>query len=207
MNPRTPIAPTSALAIAPKLGTMVVLLLIASCGGGGGGGGYSAPPTYSIGGSVANLAAGQQLTLADNGGDSLTVTGNGAFTFKTPVAANAAFSVSVATQPTGQTCVVSGGAGQASANVTNVGVSCSASAYTIGGMVSGLQDGTQAILHDNGADALTISANGAFTFAASIDYGGAYSVTVATQPLGQTCTVAGGSSASVKANVTTVAIN
>ena len=109
----------------------------------------------------------------------MTVTGNGAFTFKTPVAANAAFSVSVAVQPTGQTCVVSGGAGQASANVTNVSVSCSANAYTIGGMVSGLEGGTQVILHDNGTDALTIGSNGAFTFATSIDYGGAYSVMVA----------------------------
>jgi 6-phosphogluconolactonase (cycloisomerase 2 family) len=73
-------------------------------------------------------------------------------------------------------------------------------------MVSGLAGGAQVVLRDNGGDSLTVTANGAFTFATPIASGSAYSVTVAAEPLGQTCAVAGGSAASVTAKVSTVAV-
>jgi len=76
-------------------------LSLAACGGGGGG--ASRLPAYTIGGMLSGLAAGQQVSLADNQTDSLTLSADGAFTFKTAVAANGSYSVSVATQPTGQT--------------------------------------------------------------------------------------------------------
>ena len=54
-----------------------------------------------------------------------------------------------------------------SANVTNVAVSCSANpTFTVGGTVSGLS-GT-VVLQDNGADNLTVTANGPFTFATAL---------------------------------------
>ena len=62
---------------------------------------------------------------------------------------------------------------------------------TVGGMVSGL--GGMLVLRNNGADDLTVTASGAFTFAATVPSGGAYAVTVLTQPDGQTCAVNGGS--------------
>ncbi len=66
------------------------------------------------------------MTLLDNGTDSLTVTANGAFTFKTALATGATYSVTVGTQPTGETCTVTNGSGTVgSANVTNVAVACS----------------------------------------------------------------------------------
>ncbi len=43
-----------------------------------------AGPTYSVGGSVSGLSG--SLVLQDNGGDDLTVTGNGSFTFATKLA-------------------------------------------------------------------------------------------------------------------------
>ena len=53
------------------------------------------------------------------------MTANGSFTFATPLAGGAAYSVTVKTNPSGQTCTVSDGSGTvASANVTNVAVSC-----------------------------------------------------------------------------------
>ena len=68
------------------------------------------------------------VVLQDNGGDDLSVTANGSFTFATPLAGGAAYSVTVKTNPSGQSCTVSNGSGTVgSANVTNVAVSCTAS--------------------------------------------------------------------------------
>jgi len=76
--------------------------------------------------------------------------------------------------------------------------------YTVGGAVTGLS-GTL-VLRNNGANNLTITANGAFTFSAPISSGSSYAVTVATQPAGQSCTVANGS-ATIAGNVTSVAVS
>lgn len=314
---------------------LVALLSLAACGGGsgyGGGGGGTPPPTYSIGGSLSGLGAGLSVVLRDNGGDNLTVSANVAFTFVTKVASGGAYAVTVMTQPTGQTCVVTGGTGTASANVSNVAVACtsnpssntfttaagavkmdasagtignasvvaapagapsgistpfgwftfsitgltsgatvtltytvpsgftlvgfekcingacsalsgatisgntlsytvtdggpgdadgaangtitdpgaivvmSSTTYSIGGMVSGLGSGLSVVLQDNGGDNKTVNANGLFTFATSVSSGGAYAVTVLTQPTGQACVITGGTG-TASANVSSVAVS
>ena len=63
---------------------------------------------------------------------------------------------------------------------------------TIGGTVTGFTGGTLA-LWNNGGDKLAIATNGPFTFPLQIANGSDYSVVVATQPAGQTCTVTNGS--------------
>ena len=145
--------------------------------------------------------------LQDNGGDNLSLTANGSFTFATALASGAAYSVTVKTNPSGQTCTVSAGSGTvASANVTNVAVSCAAAAsFSVGGTVSGLS-GT-VVLQDNGGDNLSLTANGSFTFATALASGAAYSVTVQTNPSGQTCTVSAGSGTVASANVTNVTVS
>src|SRR6202041_1177825 len=66
------------------------------------------------------------VTLLDNGTNALKVTANGSFTFTTKLASGATYSVTVGTQPTGETCTVTNGSGTVgSANVTNVAVACS----------------------------------------------------------------------------------
>lgn len=64
---------------------------------------------------------------------------------------------------------------------------------TIGGTVTGLSGGTTVVLLDNGTSALTVSANGSFTFGTQIQAGSTYDVTVETEPIGETCTVTSGS--------------
>ena len=166
-----------------------------------------AAPTYTIGGTVSGLV-GTGLVLQNNGGNNLSITGNGAFTFSSAIASGAAYSVKVLTQPSSpaQTCTVANGSGTASANVTSVQVTCAAPSYTIGGAVSGLT-GTGLVLQDNGGDNLTINANGNFTFHTAIASGSAYKVTVLTQPSSpaQTCTVTNGSGTAT-ANVTNVQV-
>lgn len=63
--------------------------------------------------------------------------------------------------------------------------------YTVGGSVSGLTS-TGLVLQNNGADNLTVSADGTFTFATAAGAGDPYNVTVLTQPSGQICTVTNG---------------
>src|SRR5204863_4239628 len=65
--------------------------------------------------------------------------------------------------------------------------------FTIGGTVSGLS-GSGLVLQNNGADNIGVLANASsFAFPNTVVNGGAYSVSVLTQPSGQTCTVQGGS--------------
>ena len=45
--------------------------------------------------------------MQDNGGDDLSVSANGPFTFATKLASGAAYAVTVKTNPSGQTCSVS----------------------------------------------------------------------------------------------------
>src|SRR6185437_3952234 len=163
--------------------------------------------TYTVGGTVSGLSG--TVVLQDNGGDNLSVTANGSFTFATALPSGAPYNVTVKTNPSGQTCTVSSGSGTVgSANVTNVAVSCTTNtggSFTVGGTVSGLS-GT-VVLQDNGGDDLSVPANGSFTFATSLASGAAYAVTVKTNPSGQTCTVSSGSGTVGSANGTNVAVS
>src|SRR5229473_8541356 len=82
-------------------------------GGTGGGGGGTGP--FTIGGTVSGLAAGGSMTLQNNGAESLVVSANGTFTFKTAIVVNMPYLVTVAQPPTtpSQTCTVASGSGTA----------------------------------------------------------------------------------------------
>jgi serine/threonine protein kinase, bacterial len=78
--------------------------------------------------------------------------------------------------------------------------------YSIGGTVSGL-GASGLTLDDNGGDTLTVASGATtFTFSTALASGAAYSVTVATQPDGELCTVSSGSGTAT-ANVTSVAVS
>jgi len=91
------------------------------------GGSSSGPPStkFTIGGTVSALA-NTKVVLRDNGGDDLSVSANGSFTFTTPVRSGEDYSVTVRTQPSDpeQTCEVTNGTGTATANVMSVTVDC-----------------------------------------------------------------------------------
>ncbi len=145
----------------------------------------NATTAYALSGSVSGLAANTSVVLQNSNGETVTVTDNVAFAFKAKVAAGNAYAVTVKTQPSGQTCSLTGGSGTAAANVTTIAVSCAPISYNINVAVSGLS-GTLA-LQNNGGDNLSISANGNFNFATQVAFNGTYNVTVLTQPAGQTC--------------------
>src|SRR2546423_1811526 len=68
--------------------------------------------SFTIGGTVSGLT-GSGLVLRNNGGNDRAISGNGAFTFSTPILSGATYAVTVFTQPTGpvQSCNVVGGSG------------------------------------------------------------------------------------------------
>jgi hypothetical protein len=163
------------------------------------------PATYTVGGTVTGLNG--SITLANNAGDARTVAAVGAFVFATPLATGAAYAVTVTSQPANQTCAITSGSGTvASANVAGVSVTCVTNTFTVGGAVTGLA-GSGLTLQNNGSDNLARNADGAFTFATSVQSGGAYGVTVLTQPAtpAQTCTPTN-NTGTVAANVTNVTI-
>ena len=162
---------------------------------------------YPIGGTVSGLSG--TVVLQYNGGDDLSVIPSGAFTFGTRLTSGTAYSVTVKTNPAGETCSVANGSGTVgSAGVTNVAVTCTANAaatYPIGGTVSGLS-GT-VVLQDNGGDDLQRQRQRRVHLRApALASGAAYSVTVKTNPAGQTCSVANGSGTVGSASVTNVAV-
>lgn len=83
-----------------------------------------------------------------------------------------------------------------------------AATYTVGGTVSGLSGGGL-VLKLNGANDLPLSANGAFTFPASLISGATYAVSIGTQPSvpAQTCTITNGGGTIANANVTNVSVS
>jgi sugar lactone lactonase YvrE len=92
----------------------------ATTNGAPGGGGTD----YTVGGTVSGLSG--TVALQNNGGSDLTLSANNGFTFATSMATGSNYSVTVRTQPAGQTCAVANGAGTVSgANVTDVSVTCS----------------------------------------------------------------------------------
>ncbi|CAM4407715.1 MAG: hypothetical protein LEGION0403_FIIPPAGN_00912 [Legionella sp.] len=162
--------------------------------------------TRTVGGNVSGLAASQSIVMQNNGSDNLIANSNGSFIFSTPVAQGATYNVTILTQPSTQTCTVTNGSGTVGAfNISNVQVSCSTNAYTVGGTVSGLS-GT-VVLQDNSGDNLTINGNGSFTFATPVAQGAPYNVTVHTQPATQICTVTNGGGTMGGANATNVGVN
>ncbi|MHB1871931.1 MAG: NHL domain-containing protein [Steroidobacteraceae bacterium] len=188
---------------------MLAAVALTACGGGGGGstgsGTGSGSTTFTVGGTVSGLSA-SGLVLTDNGGDNLTLSsGATTFTFSQALASGASYSVAVATQPTGESCTVSGGSGTATANVTSVAVTCAVNTYTIGGTVTGLT-ASGLILADNGGNDLSLAAGATkFTFTQAVNSGAAYNVTIVQQPTGETCTVSSGSG-TASANVTSVSV-
>ncbi|WP_164011601.1 hypothetical protein [Pyxidicoccus trucidator] len=161
---------------------------------------------YVLGGNLTGLGDGQSVVVKNSGGDALTLSANGSFTFPTQVAFMDAYAVTVeATYPL--VCSVPNGAGAMSfSDFLGVAVTCGTESFTVGGAVTGLVAGTTLELWNNGGDALTVTEDDSFTFTRPVADLGGYAVTVKTQPAGQTCTVHGGTGTLNGANVTGVAV-
>lgn len=165
------------------------------------------PNGYTIGGSVTGLLSGHSLVLQDNGGNNLTVTASGSFNFTTPIASGLTYAATILNQPTGQSCSVTNGNGTvAGANIGSISINCSGTSFNVGVGIRGLLS-TAVVLQNNGADNLTLTANGVFNFNTPLSSGATFAVTVLTQPDGLTCSFPGGSKGTMgSANIAYISI-
>jgi hypothetical protein len=86
--------------------------------------------TYRIGGFVTGLT-GSGLVLQNNGGDDLPIEASGTFSFPTRLVSGSDYLVTIATQPSEQSCTVVNGTGTlAQSDSTQVIVSCPLEAVT-----------------------------------------------------------------------------
>ncbi len=181
---------------------VVSIVALNACGGGS----TSSPPppqVYKISASVTGLNLGATLVLQNNGGDNLSITADGTFSFATAVSSGAAYAVTVLTQPSGETCSLgSNASGNATSNVT-VAVNCSSSSntFSISVSVSGLTSGTL-VLQDDAGQQLSFTSSTTQTFSNTYASGAQYAVRLVTQPTGETCATSGATSGTITANIT-----
>ncbi|CAN7697022.1 hypothetical protein [Duganella sp. LjRoot269] len=184
---------------------LVLALCIVGCGGGSSTTDIPAQKSASISGSMSGLSPGVTALLVNNGTETIAVSANGSFKFDHPVAAGAAYSVTLFGDPNGNACKVANGAGMVAQNavdISNVAVTCQPAAitllrYNVGVTVSGLTAGNSVNFADDQGSILKVSANGLGVFPKSYSPlmvpGADYNVTVSANPSGQTCTLANSS--------------
>lgn len=147
---------------------------------------------YPNGGTLYNLAANSQIVLENFNREKITLESNGPFKFKAGGASSPPGSIEVIrvlSQPVGQTCIASQVTAYENGAFSDTVVNCSNNTYTVGASVSGLTDGAVMALRNNGGDEISFVTNGTHDFPMGVTYGGAFNVTVSSQPVGQTCTV------------------
>ena len=142
--------------------------------------------SYPVGGTISGLVANTNVTLS-NGVDTIYA-GAGPYAFPTLVTYTRPYAVSIIMSPAFQSCAFASAGTSAGAmpagGVSNVDITCTAQAFTLGGGVTGLIGNTPITLV-NGNDSITAS-NGIFTFPTAVPYGSDYAIDV-TSPFGQTC--------------------
>lgn len=152
---------------------------------------------YNVGGQVTGLAPGASVVLQGATGNTVQV--NGAvggspvpFTFPAKFNSATTYSVFVVTHPSvpSQWCSITNETGWVfSSDVTSVSVSCQTLSYYIRPQVGGLPLFLQLHLQLNGSEDLWVNMDGLYAFATKISSGSSYTVAVATQPAGASCTI------------------
>ena len=148
------------------------------------------PEGFVVIGGTVDSVTGSGLVLLNNGSDDKAISSTGAFSFAMPIAQGSTYAVTVGTQPTNpsEMCSVANGSGTANSDVSDIAVTCAPAAYPVGGNVAGFTSGGNIVLTNNGGDAKTITANGAFTFATPVPSGSPYNVQIQSQQQ-ETCSI------------------
>ncbi len=81
------------------------------------------PLTYTLGGTITGLAAGQSVTLADGNGQ-IQVFSTSLFQFDNELVYGDSYTVFIRHQPSGQTCEMTNGSGTITADVSDIIVTC-----------------------------------------------------------------------------------
>lgn len=170
---------------------------LAACGGDGNG-------SINLGVQVAGLD--RTGLVVQNGTETLDIGGNGNHFFKTLLAPDASFNVSIKSQPSGVKCELSNNTGKINYyTYLQTTVACVPDPYTLGGSISGLT--SNGLVLANGSLTVAPQAGATtFEFPAKIANQAPYGVTVLAQPAGKTCTIANGTGTMPQANVSNLVV-
>ena len=186
---------------------LLCAVALASCGGSGGG-------SMLLSGSITGPLTKNGLVLV-NGSETVTpAAGDTAFQFPNLIAVNDNFDITIKSQPTGAVCTIANNVNTANIyTVQQTLVTCTTNTWTLGGVVNNLK--STGLLLSNGSDVVspTPAAGGSgaqvgFTFPIKVADGAAFGVTVLSQPLTGTCSVAAPSVGTMPAgNYTNLVVN
>ena len=189
------------------ISSLALVLALAACGGGGGKSKTPPPPPpVAIGGTVAGLAGtGLKLRFTASSSEDLVLNSNGAFTGP-QFTRGSAYTVTVRDQPTQpwQTCAVTNGSGTLTGPVSNVAINCTTNNYYVAFTVTGLT-GANFAVQLNGGEIVSAILDGPYAFTERAS-GTNYTVTIATLPDEQDCTIANATGQLAGANIINVAI-
>jgi len=164
------------------LAALLLTVGLAACGG---------KASYDVSGTISGLNnAG--LVLA-NGGDTVSPpVGATTFTFPKRIDYGTDYNITVKTPPAHMNCAVSGGSGSAGRYLSiQAAVNCQQNVYTVGGTISGQTVDGLVLGNGSTATQLTVpKATATFTMPTPVADGNSYGISVITNPVGQTCTVA-----------------
>ena len=143
----------------------------------------------TVGGSISGLGNATGLVLVDGIATYAVPASATIFTLDTAESPGGTYAVRVQSQPSGMTCSTGDGRGtMPTHNVTDISITCSEEAYSVGGTVAGLA--TSGLVLSDGDDSYSVPANATnFTMPTAVADGSKYAVSVETQPAGSTCTV------------------
>lgn len=170
---------------------------------------------YTVGGSVAGLVG--QMNLS-SGSSTLALNSNNvngeseSFVFQETFSAGEIYDVAVLSQPSGQTCLVSNGAGAlVDSNISNVDVTCLQADVTVSGAVDGLDgeidvrlliSGNQVNMTVQGGE----NGDAQFEFPEKVPAGQPYALVVVNQPEHLSCTPSNGSGTTPAAGETLLTV-
>jgi hypothetical protein len=160
-------------------------------------------PNVAVGGTISGMADTKSIYLALDGVTQTPIAANGAFVIPTYVVNNKPYAITLVLPPTEQVCSVVNGTGTADINkptVANSTVVNCVPGVPVGGTLAGLKIGTAVLLSNNGKNGISLNVDGTFSFAFSLLDGESYDVQVATQPIGQKCTVSNGTGKVILSN-------
>jgi len=163
--------------------------------------------TYTVSGTISGLTA-SGLVLSLNGANKIVSSGATTFSFATGLTTGTAYNVVVQTQPTGLICSLLNASGTiASSNITNVSLTCAPPTYTVGGSITNLSASGLTLSLNAGAQTVspTIGAT-SYSFANGIN-AGSYTVTITSQPTGQTCSLVNDAGTIVSTNISDVNVS
>jgi len=161
------------------------------------------PNARHVGGSLTGLDQGKTVVLQLQAGAAsyeTQVGSDGRFLFTVPI--SGPYTVSVRSQPTGQICTVIDGQGSVvpGGQPADVRVSCGASAFKIGGTVTG-SAGSIVVQNSSTREVVRVVGNGSFVFPQPIVANSSYAITVpaaVTDGTGtMSCTVVNGTGTAV----------